>query len=208
MAGGPACELFSRLSSSWNVELSTVCHKMSRIFLWTDFSLGHQISTNIYIYPLSLYSKHIHCRIYMYMYVFSFYPEIKISHHSCNLKASEKTHAVEMDLMVSPKIGEDMVGWMGLVLSVLRNGKGKCEQRWEPPKKGWKADTAKQQRNQQMIFWPQEHLLPDQRGQFRHRFGWQAVDPFGLEPHLTLIRFLKTRCSVLRRYKMFTWIFL
>lgn len=70
------------------------------------------------------------------MYVFSFYPEIKISHHSCNLKASEKTHAVEMDLMVSPKIGEDMVGWMGLVLSVLRNGKGKCEQRWEPPKKG------------------------------------------------------------------------
>lgn len=55
MAGGPACELFSRLSSSWNVELSTVCHKMSRIFLWTDFSLGHQISTNIYIYTLSLY---------------------------------------------------------------------------------------------------------------------------------------------------------
>lgn len=143
MAGGPACELFSRLSSSWNVELSTVCHKMSRIFLWTDFSLGHQISTNIYIYPLSLYSKHIHCRIYMYMYVFSFYPEIKISHHSCNLKASEKTHAVEMDLMVSPKIGEDMVGWMGLVLSVLRNGKGKCEQRWEPPQKRLKSRHGK-----------------------------------------------------------------
>ena len=45
----------------------------------------------------------------MYMYVFSFYPEIKIFHHSCNLKASEKTHAIEMDLMVSPKIGENTV---------------------------------------------------------------------------------------------------
>ena len=140
------------------------------------------------------------------MYVFSFYPEIKNSHHSCNLKASEKTHAVEMDLMVSPKIGENMVGvgwcWCLVFWEMVREN---ANYAGNPPKKGWKADTAKQQRNQQVIFWPQEHLLPDQRGQFRHRFGWQVVDLFGLEPHLTLIRFLKTRCSVLRRYKMNTW---
>lgn len=209
MAGGPACELFSRLSSSWNVELSTVCHKMSRIFLWTDFSLGHQISTNIYIYIPSLYIQNTYiveficiCMYFLFILKSKFPTTVATSKPRRKLTPSKWIWWSHQKL---EKIWWVGWGWCLVFWEMVRENANNAG---NPPKKGWKADTAKQQRNQQMIFWPQEHLLPDQRGQFRHRFGWQAVDPFGLEPHLTLIRFLKTRCSVLRRYKMFTWIFL
>lgn len=194
--------------SSWNVELCTVCHKMSRIFLWTDFSLGHQISTNIYIYipSLSIYTKHIHCRIYMYMYVFSFYPEIKISHHSCNLKASEKTHAVEMDLMVSPKIGEDMVGvgwcWCLVFWEMVRENANNAG---NPPKKRLKSrhgKTTAQPTNEFLTSGtPSSRSTRPISPQVRVAGG----RPFWLGTTSNFDTNFLTRCSVLRRYNMNTW---
>ena len=178
--GGPACELFSRLSSSiyivemWNCPRYVT--KCPGFFLWTDFSLGHQISTNIYIYTLSLYIQNTYiveficiCMYFLFILKSKFPTTVATSKPRRKLTPSKW---IWWSHQKSEKI------WWCWCFSLLKNGFSYNTAPLLGADFSRTGKTTAQPTTNTWFFGPQEHLLPDQRGQFRHRFGWQVVDLF------------------------------